>query len=93
MFSNNDENVKFVTQRASSGALCINDSVIFMVNHNLPFGGVGNSGMGSYHGQGGFDTFSHLKPIMHRSFWADAPIRYAPYTSLKKKLFKLVAKI
>ncbi len=93
MFSNNEKNVKLVTQRTSSGTLCINDAVIFMVNHNLPFGGVGNSGMGSYHGKWGFDTFSHLKPIMHRSFWADAPIRYAPYTSLKKKLFKLVAKL
>lgn len=93
MFSNDDKNIKLVTQRTSSGTLCINDAVIFMVNHNLPFGGVGHSGMGSYHGQWGFDTFSHLKPIMHRSFWADAPIRYAPYTKLKQKLFKLIAKL
>ncbi len=93
LFSNNADSVKRVKTRTSSGTLCINDAVIFMINHELPFGGVGSSGMGSYHGQWGFDTFSHLKPIMHRSFFADAPIRYAPYTSFKQKLFKWLAKL
>ena len=93
MFSKNQRNIDAVSQQTSAGTLCINDAVIFMVNPELPFGGVGNSGMGAYHGKWGFETFSHLKPIMHRSFFADAPIRYAPYTSLKKKLFKLVGKL
>ncbi|QTH62701.1 aldehyde dehydrogenase family protein [Psychrosphaera ytuae] len=92
-FSNNQKNIDAVSQQTSAGSMCINDAVIFMVNPELPFGGVGNSGMGSYHGKWGFDTFSHLKPIMHRSFLADAPIRYAPYTSFKQKLFKLIAKL
>ncbi len=92
VFSNDQKTVDAISQQTSAGTLCINDAVIFMVNHHMPFGGVGNSGMGSYHGQWGFDTFSHLKPVMHRSFLADAPIRYAPYTSLKQKLFKLAAK-
>lgn len=93
VFSNDQKTVGAISQQTSAGTLCINDAVIFMVNHHMPFGGVGNSGMGSYHGQWGFDTFSHLKPVMHRSFLADAPIRYAPYTSLKQKLFKLAAKL
>ena len=59
----------------------------------MPFGGVGNSGMGAYHGKWGFDTFSHLKPIMHRSFVADAPVRYAPYSGWKLKLMKWLQKI
>lgn len=93
LFSKNDDVVKKVTEQTSAGTLCVNDAVIFMVNSKLPFGGVGNSGMGSYHGKWGFDTFSHLKPVMHRSFVADAPIRYAPYSGWKLKLLKLLQKI
>lgn len=93
LFSKNDDVVKKVTEQTSSGTQCVNDAVIFMVNHRLPFGGVGNSGMGSYHGKWGFDTFSHLKPIMHRSFAADAPIRYAPFSGWKQKAMKLLQKL
>ncbi len=93
LFTNDDAVVNQVTEQTSAGTQCVNDAVIFMVNHRLPFGGVGNSGMGSYHGKWGFDTFSHLKPIMHRSFIADAPIRYAPYSGWKLKLLKLLQKI
>ena len=93
LFTNNDVVVKQVTEQTSAGTQCVNDAVIFMVNHRLPFGGVGNSGMGSYHGKWGFDTFSHLKPIMHRSFMADAPIRYAPYSGWKQKVFKWLQKL
>ncbi len=93
LFSHNDDVVKRVTDQTSAGTLCINDAVIFMVNSNMPFGGVGNSGMGAYHGKWGFDTFSHLKPIMHRSFVADAPVRYAPYSNWKLKLMKWLQKI
>lgn len=93
LFSHNDDVVKRVTDQTSAGTQCINDAVIFMVNSNMPFGGVGNSGMGAYHGKWGFDTFSHLKPIMHRSFVADAPVRYAPYSNWKLKLMKWLQKI
>jgi aldehyde dehydrogenase (NAD+) len=77
-----------VLKSTSAGNVCINDGFMFMVNPELPFGGVGNSGMGSYHGQAGFDTFSHLKTVMKRSFMFDIPLRYPPFTSLKFSLLK-----
>jgi aldehyde dehydrogenase (NAD+) len=78
-----------VLERLSAGSVCINDAVIFMVSPELPFGGVGNSGMGRYTGWYGFETFSHMRPVMKRSFRFDAPIRYPPYTDMKAKLMKL----
>jgi aldehyde dehydrogenase (NAD+) len=93
LFSNNDVTIKMVTNQTSSGTLSINDTVAFMVNAEFPFGGVGHSGMGAYHGKWGFDTFSHLKPILHKSFFADVPVRYAPYTNWKQKLFAFLAKL
>jgi aldehyde dehydrogenase (NAD+) len=79
-----------VLERLSAGSVCINDAVIFMVSPELPFGGIGNSGMGRYTGWYGFETFSHLKPVMKRSFRFDAPMRYPPYTETKAKLMKMV---
>jgi aldehyde dehydrogenase (NAD+) len=79
-----------VLDRISAGSVCINDAVIFMVSPELPFGGVGNSGMGRYTGWYGFETFSHMRPVMKRSFRFDAPIRYPPYTEAKAKLMRLV---
>ena len=79
-----------VLERISAGSVCINDAVIFMVSPELPFGGVGNSGMGRYTGWYGFETFSHMRPVMKRGFRFDAPIRYPPYTEKKERLMKLV---
>jgi aldehyde dehydrogenase (NAD+) len=79
-----------VLTRLSAGSVCVNDAVIFMVSPELPFGGIGNSGMGRYSGWYGFETFSHMKPVMKRSFRFDAPMRYPPYTEAKAKLMKLV---
>jgi aldehyde dehydrogenase (NAD+) len=76
--------------RLSAGSVCINDAVIFMVSPELPFGGIGNSGMGRYTGWYGFETFSHMKAVMKRSFRFDAPIRYPPYDDLKAKLLRLL---
>jgi len=70
-------------EKVSAGSLCINDSGMFMINHELPFGGVGTSGMGSYHGKFGFDCFSHEKTVMKRSLKFENDLRYAPYTSFK----------
>ena len=92
LFSNNDITIRKVSAETSSGTLSINETVAFMVNTEFPFGGVGSSGMGSYHGKWGFDTFSHLKPVLHKSFFADIPIRYAPYSNWKQKVFKFIAK-
>jgi aldehyde dehydrogenase (NAD+) len=74
----------------SAGSVCVNDAVIFMVSPELPFGGVGNSGMGRYSGWYGFETFSHMKPVMKRSFRFDVPLRYPPYTEAKARLLKLL---
>jgi aldehyde dehydrogenase (NAD+) len=79
-----------VLHRLSAGTVCVNDAVIFMVSPELPFGGIGNSGMGRYSGWYGFETFSHMKPVMKRSFWLDAPMRYPPYTEQKARFLKLV---
>jgi aldehyde dehydrogenase (NAD+) len=79
-----------VLHRLSAGSVCVNDAVIFMVSPELPFGGIGNSGMGRYTGWFGFETFSHMKPVMKRSFRFDAPLRYPPYSDRKAKLLKLV---
>ena len=79
-----------VLDKLSAGSVCINDAVIFMVSPELPFGGIGNSGMGRYTGWFGFETFSHMKPVMKRSFRFDAPMRYPPYTDLKRRVMELV---
>ena len=79
-----------VLGRVSAGSVCVNDAVIFMASPELPFGGVGNSGMGRYTGWYGFETFSHMRPVMRRSYRFDAPLRYPPYTDQKAKLLKLV---
>jgi aldehyde dehydrogenase (NAD+) len=79
-----------VLDKLSAGSVCINDAVIFMVSPELPFGGIGNSGMGRYSGWYGFETFSHMKPVMKRSFMLDAPARYPPYTDFKAMLMRLV---
>jgi aldehyde dehydrogenase (NAD+) len=88
LYTKNEALEQQVLSSTSAGNVGINDGMMFMANPNLPFGGVGNSGMGSYHGQTGFDTFSHLKTVMKRSFMFDAPLRYPPFTSTKLKWLK-----
>ncbi|KAL2892937.1 Aldehyde dehydrogenase family 3 member H1 [Bienertia sinuspersici] len=85
----NRKNVKeqFV-KTISAGGLVINDSAIHLTVHSLPFGGVEESGMGSYHGKFSFDAFSHKKAVLYRSFLGDAPVRYPPYTHGKMKLLR-----
>jgi len=70
---------KIITQFAFGGG-CVNDTVIHFANKRLPFGGVGHSGIGAYHGQLSFDTFSHIKGIVKKANWLDLNIRYAPYS-------------
>lgn len=73
----------------SFGGGCINDTVMHFGNHRLPFGGVGHSGIGAYHGKRSFDTFSHHKSIVGKATWLDIPLRYAPYKN-KLRLLKKV---
>jgi acyl-CoA reductase-like NAD-dependent aldehyde dehydrogenase len=68
-----------VLSGTSSGAVCINDVVIHFASHYLPFGGVGDSGMGKYHGHTSFETFSHTKSIVKNTLRFDIPLRYVPY--------------
>ncbi|AWL13282.1 Aldehyde dehydrogenase (NAD(+)) [Saliniradius amylolyticus] len=75
--------------KTSAGSVCINDGMMFMANMKLPFGGVGNSGIGRYHGQWGFDTFSHLKSVMRRGTWFDINWRYPPFNKFKLLMLKL----
>lgn len=79
-----------VLNQTSAGSVCVNDTMLFMTNPDLPFGGVGNSGMGRYHGQAGFDNLSHLKAVMHRRFWPDIKLRYAPFSQLKQALLRKI---
>lgn len=74
------------------GGGCINDTIIHLATSRLPFGGVGNSGMGSYHGKKSFEAFSHEKSIVKKALWLDLPIRYAPYTKAKEKWIRLFMK-
>ncbi|NMH60130.1 aldehyde dehydrogenase family protein [Alteromonas ponticola] len=91
LFTQRSEVEAQVLQQTSAGSVCINDTLMFMSNPELPFGGVGNSGMGHYHGKAGFDTFSHLKSIMKRSFKFDVPVRYAPFKKWKLAILKKLA--
>ena len=91
VFSNNNAFAKRIIQDYSFGGGCINDNLVYFSNKRLPFGGVGHSGIGAYHGKLSFSTFTHYKAIVKRANWLDIPTRYAPYKGkLKsvKKLFK-----
>ena len=79
IFSENNSFVKQLISKYSFGGGCINDTVVHFSNKRLPFGGVGHSGMGAYHGKRSFDTFSHHKAVVKKGNWLDLPMRYAPY--------------
>ncbi|MGE5397615.1 MAG: aldehyde dehydrogenase [Chitinophagales bacterium] len=81
LFSNNNGVQNEVLAKTSFGGGCINDTLVHAGNPNLPFGGVGFSGMGSYHGKATFETFSHRKSILNKSTLIDMKMRYAPYTA------------
>jgi acyl-CoA reductase-like NAD-dependent aldehyde dehydrogenase len=83
VFSRTDAVVQQVLEQTSSGGVCINDTILQLALPELPFGGVGNSGIGHYHGKNSFDTFSHQKSVFSKPFWLDLDWRYPPY---KKKL-------
>ena len=89
LFSQDKQVQELFLRRASFGGGCINDTIIHLATSHMGFGGVGNSGMGSYHGRQSFDTFSHRKSIVQKSTLVDLPIRYAPYTPSKSKLLRL----
>lgn len=86
-FSNCIRKQRKVVKNISAGGVTINDTIMHIASNKLPFGGVGNSGMGSYHGRFSFNTFSNQKPVVYKGTWLDIPIRYAPYRN-KLKILK-----
>jgi aldehyde dehydrogenase (NAD+) len=89
LFSQDKATINRVMTSCRFGGGCINDTVIHLATSTMRFGGVGESGMGSYHGEAGFNAFSHVKSIVDRKTWVDAPMRYQPYNRVNSLLVKL----
>lgn len=87
--SSNDEKDKLLN-RVSFGGGCINDTLMHITSDYLPFGGIGNSGIGNYHGAFGFDAFSHQKSVIEKTTWGEPDLKYPPYTDKKLKWIKRV---
>lgn len=87
-FSENRALQKQVLAKCRFGGGCINDTVIHLATSEMPFGGVGGSGMGGYHGKIGFQEFSHTRSIVDKKTWMDLPMRYQPYSSIKDRLIR-----
>ena len=90
LFTENRTLENKIISEVRSGGVCVNDVIAHMIGTGLPFGGLGESGFGSYHGRAGFDAFSHQRAVLRRTTWLDLPFRYPParlaYTSLKRAL-------
>lgn len=92
IFTNNPKASDYVTSRCGFGGGCINDVIIHLATSEMGFGGFGESGMGSYHGKTGFDTFTHYKSIVDKKTWLDLPMRYQPYKKINEKLLRMFLK-
>ncbi len=89
LFTGSRAAAKEVMSRCSFGGGCVNDVVIHLATSSMPFGGVGESGMGAYHGKAGFDAFTHDKSIVDKKTWIDLPMRYQPYRKASERLIRL----
>lgn len=92
IFSQSSATIKNVTTRCAFGGGCVNDTVIHLATSEMGFGGVGESGMGAYHGKAGFEAFSHRKSIVNKRTWIDLPMRYRPYRRFYEKLLHFFLK-
>ena len=92
IFTSDKRLKKSLLRHLHFGGGCINDTIVHLATDTLPFGGVGQSGMGQYHGKWGFETFSHLKSVVDKATWLDLDMRYQPYTPKKNKLIKTFLK-
>lgn len=92
LFTQDKKTERYILSNLSFGGGCVNDTIIHLATHSMGFGGVGESGMGSYHGKDSFDTFTHKKSIVKKSNLIDLPMRYAPYTKYKEKLVRMFLK-
>ncbi|KAK7311542.1 hypothetical protein RJT34_09754 [Clitoria ternatea] len=88
LFTTDNKFKEQFVKTVSAGGMLVNDTALHLVVHTLPFGGVGDSGTGAYHGKFSFDAFTHKKAVLYRSFMGDASIRYPPYTNTKLRLMK-----
>ncbi len=88
IFSSDKSVIDKVTSQCGYGGGCVNDTLIHLATSEMGFGGFGESGMGSYHGKEGFDTFTHYKSIVDKKTWIDLPMRYQPYRRLNEKLLR-----
>ena len=88
LFTRDKEMERAVFDRCSFGGGCLNDTIVHLACSGLPFGGVGNSGMGSYHGKQSFDTFTHYRSVLKKANWLDLPMRYHPYSGEKLRWIK-----
>lgn len=89
IFTSDKAKAKKFTSLCPFGGGCINDTIIHLATSSMGFGGFGASGMGSYHGKAGFDTFSHYKSIVDKKNWLDLPMRYQPYSSISEKIIRI----
>lgn len=92
IFTKSRKEAKYVTSRCNYGGGCINDTIIHLATSEMGFGGFGESGMGSYHGKAGFDTFSHYKSIVDKKCFIDLPMRYQKYSGFNDKLIHMFLK-
>lgn len=92
LFTSSKATGKKVTARCGFGGGCINDTIIHLATTEMGFGGFGESGMGSYHGKTGFDTFTHYKSIVDKKTWLDLPMRYQPYRKMHEKMVRFFLK-
>jgi len=90
IYSKNKKTIKKILHEISFGGGAINESLVQMSNPNLPFGGVGASGIGNYHSKAGFDTFTHYKSILHKTSWLEPNIKYMPFTKFKSTILKFL---
>ena len=90
VFAENKKVVREVLSRTTSGGVTVNGTILHLTNPNLPFGGIGESGMGGYHGRAGVRIFQHMKPVLTRGTKLDPSLTYPPYTARKEKIFRKV---
>jgi len=90
VYSKNKNKIKKILNEISFGGGAINESIVQISNPNLPFGGVGASGIGSYNSKAGFDTFTHYKSILHKTTWLEHNIKYTPFTEIKMRILKFI---
>ncbi|GEQ86047.1 aldehyde dehydrogenase [Patiriisocius marinistellae] len=92
VFTSSSKIKKKIFKEISFGGGAVNEAVMHITNPHLPFGGVGHSGMGNYHGKAGFDTFTHYKSILDKPTWLELPLKYGPYSEMKLKFLRWVMK-